>query len=78
LKRSASYHHLAEIELNEAAEFYEREHPGLGVAFLSEIERAVEHVIEHPEGFPRVAETVRRRLLRRFPYVPEKCASWRS
>jgi len=68
LKRSVSYHHLAEIELNEAAEYYEREHPGLGVAFLTEVERAMDVVLEFPEGSPRVGETVRRKLLRRFPY----------
>ena len=59
MKRSVSYHHLAEIELNEAAEYYEGEHPGLGVAFLTEVERAMEVVLEFPEGSPRVGETVR-------------------
>jgi len=68
LNRNVSYHHLAEIELNEAAEYYDRESPGLGVTFLKEVERAVEHILELPEGSPRVTRTVRRKLLRRFPY----------
>jgi plasmid stabilization system protein ParE len=68
LKRSISFHYLAEIELNEAAEYYDRERPGLGIVFLAEVERAVEFVLELPEGSPRVARTVRRKLLRRFPY----------
>ena len=68
MRRSVSYHYLAEIELNEAAEYYDRERLGLGGAFLTEVERAAENVLEFPESSPRVASTVRRKLLRRFPY----------
>jgi len=68
LKRKAIFHHLAEIELNDAAEYYEKERSGLGVAFLGEVERAIEYVLQYPEGSPLVAETVRRKLIRRFPY----------
>jgi hypothetical protein len=34
-----SFHRLAERELNDAALYYERESPGLGVSFLDDIER---------------------------------------
>ena len=68
MKPSKTFHRLAEIELNEAAEYYERERSGLGRAFLNEIERAIHSILEHPEGSPLVAETVRRKLVRRFPY----------
>lgn len=33
------FHRLAEYELNEAAQFYELEDPGLGAAFLVEVDR---------------------------------------
>jgi len=68
LRLRVSFHYLAEIEINEAAGYYDRERPGLGEAFLAEVERAMENMVEHPEGAPRVAKTVRRKLLRRFPY----------
>ena len=37
----ASFHDLAKVELNEAARYYESESVGLGVAFVSEVERTV-------------------------------------
>lgn len=64
----ASFHDLAKVELNEAARFYEAESPGLGEIFLAEAERSVLAIIEHPESSPVVGRSVRRRLLRRFPY----------
>ena len=64
----ASFHDLAKVELNEAARYYEAESPGLGMAFLVEAERSVATIIEHPESSPLVGRSVRRRLLRRFPY----------
>jgi hypothetical protein len=37
-----SYHRLARRELNEAAQYYESESPGLGVTFLDEVERCTQ------------------------------------
>ena len=64
----ASFHDLAKVELNEAARYYEAESPGPGTAFLAEAERSVAAILEHPESSPVVGRSVRRRLLRRFPY----------
>lgn len=64
----ASFHDLAKVELNEAAQYYEAETPGLGAAFLAEVERSIATLIEHPESGPVVRGFVRRRVLRRFPY----------
>jgi len=69
VRRSVSYHYLAEIELGEAAEYYDRERPGLGDAFLTEIERATKYMLQHPDGSPKVTKTVRRKLIPRFPYA---------
>ncbi|MEP7306395.1 MAG: type II toxin-antitoxin system RelE/ParE family toxin [Acidobacteriota bacterium] len=64
----ASFHDLAKVELNEAAQYYERESPGLGVAFVAEVERCTVAILQHPEASPFVTRAIRRRLLRRFPY----------
>ena len=64
----ASYHPLAELELIEAAAYYELETPGLGFAFLAEAERCLEAVLSYPEAGPVVRGEIRRRLFRRFPY----------
>ena len=64
----ASFHDLAKVELNEAAQYYERDSPGLGAAFVTEVERCTAAILEHPEASPIVTGAIRRRLLRRFPY----------
>ena len=64
----ASFHDLAKVELNEAAQYYERDSPGLGAAFVAEVERCTAAILEHPEASPIVTGAIRRRLLRRFPY----------
>ena len=65
----ASFHELADRELNEAAQYYELETPGLGSAFVNEVERCLRSVSQHPEAGRVVHGPVRRRLLRRFPYA---------
>ncbi len=68
MSRRVSFHRLAEDELNDAAQYYERGSPGLGAAFLAEAERVVQEILRFPESAPEVKPGVRRRLLRRFPY----------
>ena len=64
----ASFHDLAKVELNEAAQYYERESPGLGTAFLAEVEHSTAAILQYPEASPIIVGSLRRRLLRRFPY----------
>ena len=63
-----SFNELAERELNEAAQYYELEQPGLGVAFLLEARRCTQAIVEHPLAGAVVVNTIRRRLCQRFPY----------
>jgi plasmid stabilization system protein ParE len=63
-----SFHPLAERELNDAARYYELESGGLGRAFLNEIEHSCGVIATHPQSAPIIAGSIRRRLLRRFPY----------
>ncbi|ULA63749.1 MAG: hypothetical protein LZF86_110448 [Nitrospira sp.] len=64
-----SYHLLARRELNEAAQYYESESPGLGAAFLDEVERCTHAIVNFPEAAPLITGTIRRRLVLRFPYA---------
>ena len=66
--RRISFHRLAELELNDAALYYEREKRGLGVKFLDEIDRYIEAILKNPNAGHSVRGPVRRRILRRFPY----------
>ena len=52
MTRQFSFHPIAEQELNEAAAYYEAESHGLGVAFLREVEHAIQQVLEYPESAP--------------------------
>jgi plasmid stabilization system protein ParE len=63
-----SFHRLAERELNDAAVYYERESPGLGVRFLDEIQRYIGAIVKSPSAGAKVRREVRRRILRKFPY----------
>ncbi|BFU90534.1 MAG: hypothetical protein NTAFB01_17210 [Nitrospira sp.] len=64
-----SYHRLARRELNEAAQYYESESPGLGAALLDEVERCTQAIVNFPEAGSLITKTVRRRLVLRFPYA---------
>ena len=64
-----AFHELAERELNDAVQYYERERPGLGAEFIDEVERCAEFITLHPAAGPPVRNGVRRRFLQRFPYA---------
>lgn len=63
-----SFHELAERELNDAAQYYEREQSGLGAAFIADVRRCTDAIVEYPEAGPAILGRIRRRLCRRFPY----------
>jgi plasmid stabilization system protein ParE len=63
------FHRLADRELNEAAQYYDLEKPGLGSSFLREVDRCLRSIEKHPEAGLILGGPVRRRLLRRFPYA---------
>ena len=63
------FHELAERELNDAASYYyAQERPGLGEAFLAEVERVLRLLSGRPMAGSSVREDIRRWRLRRFPY----------
>jgi hypothetical protein len=68
MNKRASFHELAEFELNDAAVFFQSKTAGLGVRFLSAVEKAVAKIAQRPQGSPIILQQVRRKLVREFPY----------
>jgi len=68
MSKRVSFHELAEIELNDAAIYFENEKEGLGFRFLAAMQTAITHIQEHPQASPIIIEDIRRKVLRRFPY----------
>jgi len=66
--RRLEVHRLAERELNRAADHCEADTPGLGSEFLDELQRCIDSILRFPLAGTEIAEGVRRRLLRRFPF----------
>lgn len=64
----AAWHSLAKRELFEGSDFYEREVAGLGEAFLTQVEKAVDQIRRHPRSGPPILGTNRRCRVSRFPY----------
>jgi plasmid stabilization system protein ParE len=58
----------AEADLDDAKDWYERQRPGLGDAFLLAIEEALNRIRQTPEMHAVLKKNVRRSLLPRFPY----------
>jgi plasmid stabilization system protein ParE len=59
----------AELELLDAAKYYELQAKGLGSEFLARIEATVKDVQGNPERWPVLGNDIRRRLVRGFPYA---------
>lgn len=63
------FHPDAEMELVEAAVYYETEVPGLGERFEAEILRATSLLLKYSEAGTPVDPALRRFVLRRFPFT---------
>ena len=59
---------MAQIELDEAIEYYNYESPGLGAEFLTEILNALNRIGTFPEAWHPCSKRTRRCQTRRFPY----------
>jgi toxin ParE1/3/4 len=58
----------AETEINEAFKRYEERVSGLGSDFLLSVDAALQAILRNPQSYPTVHRTLRRALIRRFPY----------
>lgn len=60
--------HEAETDLRDASAWDEGQRTGLGDEFLLEAERCLALIQENPRLFAEIHQSVRRALLKRFPY----------
>ena len=60
---------LAEADIESAAQWYDRQRPGLAERFLTDLERTFTRIRERPLQFPAIVGDVRRALLHIFPYA---------
>ena len=58
----------AQAELDEAIEWYAKQAPGLGDAFLLETLKTIQLVERHPQAGHSLSDNTRRCRLSRFPY----------
>jgi plasmid stabilization system protein ParE len=68
MSRSLVFRRQARQEFDAAGDWYERERPGLGQAFLAEVERVLQSIVSNPDTFPEVLEGIRKAVIKRFPY----------
>lgn len=61
---------IAELDVAEAALWYEQQRPGLGDGFLAGVRESLTRIGEHPEAYPVVLPPhLRRILLEDYPYA---------
>jgi toxin ParE1/3/4 len=62
------FHPVAQDELDQAADFYDLESPGLGSTFLDAVERALLQVCDYPKSAPITLGPNRKKAVARFPF----------
>jgi hypothetical protein len=63
-----SFHPEAEVEFNQAIDYYENCAEGLGYDFAVEVYSSIDRIVAYPTTWTILTEGVRRCLTRRFPY----------
>ena len=58
----------ATLEIAEAYEWYQEQHPGLGFEFLEALDVQFQAIVQSPQLYAQIHRGIRRALLRRFPY----------
>lgn len=62
------FRHVAKIEYDQAADWYEERSAGLGVVFATAIQHILDRIAKQADFYPRVLEQVREALVPSFPY----------
>ena len=65
---SFSFHPEAEIEFNDAIDYYEKIESGLGYDFASEVYSTINRTVSLPKAWSVISGDIRRSLVKRFPY----------
>jgi len=63
------FHPEAHAEFKEATIYYSEKNPSLASAFYTEVENAIEKIVENPILYHVIDEDVRRCLTKRLPYA---------
>lgn len=63
-----SFHPEAEIEFNEAIDYYENINSNLGFDFANEVYSAIQRSVSLPKAWAIIDDDIRRSLVNRFPY----------
>jgi plasmid stabilization system protein ParE len=58
----------AQMEFDDAADWYDSEQAGLGAAFVAEVQEVLDTIAAHPERYPIATGDVREAAVSRFPY----------
>ena len=58
----------AEAEFREAVWYYEKEAPGVGLRFITEVRKGVTLITANPYAAVAVGSGIRRKVLNHFPY----------
>jgi toxin ParE1/3/4 len=66
--RRVEFHPEAYLEAEDARSWYETKSPGLGLAFIDAVQRAVHAIWDSPGRWPPYEYGSRRFFLRRFPF----------
>lgn len=61
-------HEDADRELNDAADYYDTESPGLGTAFLDQLDDGYHRILENPHAAAEIDPDIRELVLAKFPY----------
>jgi toxin ParE1/3/4 len=69
MSRSLRLHEDADLELNDATDYYDRESDGLGSAFIDEVQSGFDRIRAYPDAAVELARGVRKLVLARFPYA---------
>jgi len=59
----------AEVEFEEARQWYEARQPGLGMKFAMAVDASMERIRESPETYARIKKDYRLVMVHRFPYA---------
>ena len=63
-----SFLKVAQLELDEAFEYYESAQEGLGFEFEAEVENAISRMGQFPKMYQQIGRYSRRCLVNKFPY----------
>jgi hypothetical protein len=68
MSRKISIHEAAEIELNDAADFYDIACVNPGSVFIDEVQRTIKKISEFPDAAPVIRGQIRKKLIAKFSY----------